>query len=710
MNPVPPALALAIATTATASSNPAMSGPSPALEAAPLPQATTTTMSFAEDLHRPTDLLLQGTHAIEGVDFAVPRGWDLVSDPVLHLDIEHSAQLDPDRSTLTVRIGDRPVASVRLSQDAAAGQRVDVPIRRDLLAEYNRLSLVVQQRTTSLCEDPHDPSLWARVGATSSLELTWRPARPELDLAQWPWPLFDPRGLGPLRIALADGTHFDTTTLQALADVGFALGRIAGYRHVEVHRSVPLEDQDEVVLLAIGTPETHPFVADVLRTTPHGADEGLVSWMPYGAHGGLALVVAGDDARTLRFATAAVASRDAARLGQGALARVGDIGPTAPPPSRQHPKPVPDAVDFTLADLGIASQTVRGLYAPPIVAPLKLTADSHPRVDARLTVRYAYAAQLDPKKSSIEVRFNGVAVRSARLDEPEGESDATLQVDIPEGTLVADGRLEVVFHLVPDVKATCEPPADDAAWATLHDTTTLHLPVDRVAELPDLSLLQNALWPYGTAVTGQGVDLVVDSDPDLDDAAAVLQFAAALGRVSTGDNVDLRAFPAAAETLERSRGREVVVLSGGDAHALWEPLASSGTITLLGNMARVGDAPRSGGQSMATFVEQILPAGDRSLLLLRAPTGRALLDLAARVGRAEEQFGLAGNAAVLNIDGKMRAMELVEPRQVGAWSWATRLRTALRAATPLTMLSLVGSGIIAASAFGAWVRRRGGHS
>jgi hypothetical protein len=229
----------------------------------------------------------------------------------------------------------------------------------------------------------------------------------------------------------------------------------------------------------------------------------------------------------------AVASRQAAL--SGTPARVDYVVDGRPPPSRRDPRPAPDVPVFPFAALGLPDTTVRGFYTPGLRVPLVLDGDASLRPGgASALVRYSYAAGLDPRLSAMEVRLDGVAIKSVSLDDPAGETGATVRVALPDALVSPSSNLEIGFSLFPADYDACVYASDATLWATIHADSTLTLPRDGVADLPDLGLLRHGLWPFHLGKDG-GVVAALPDRPGASDVGAGFQLAAALGRWSTAD-------------------------------------------------------------------------------------------------------------------------------------------------------------------------------
>ncbi len=673
-------------------------------EPAPIAPPEGVVIGFSSHLHVRSDLLMTGLNATEGVTFQVPRAVALESDPILTLDFEHSDQLDPDRSTLTIRVGDLVVATARLDATNATGGRIQVPLPRDVLGAFNRLVIDATMRSTSNCEDPADPALWTRLRARSSILMPWMPEEAKADLTDWPWPLLDDHGYGPMEVAPLDLGSVTAADLQHAVWLGFAFGRHASYRHLVVHPPVAAVEDATVPVIAFGAGTRHALFAEALAAIDHLPGSGVVR-----VDAAPPLVrLAGGDPASVASAVRAMASRHVGRLGAGDSASVRDYPSVEPPPAKFDPLPVPTDDRFTLADLGIRSQTVRGIYPPPVAVPLRMYANARPKVGTWIDVDYAYGAGLDPSGSALEVRLNGRTIRTVPLDAPGGEQGASVRVEVPEGSMDPDSRLEFAFHFALQGREICTPVSDATLWGSILETTTLTIPRDFVADLPDLALLHNGMWPFGEAAGTRGVEIVVDAAPDGHDLASAMMLGGILGRVSHGSGLNLTVL-SADQVPESTPNRLRILMSNGGPHPLLERLLSTGALTLFAAPGKPG-APPVGNPRHTSWIEEFFPSATATepWLALHGTDPDGLRDLLLRLDRANEQVGLTGNAAILTSDGDLEGVSLVERRTIGALSWDSRLRYALRNSIGAILVAMVLTSAVIAGWFTRWVRRHGG--
>lgn len=667
-----------------------------------------TRIGLEKDLFQNRDLTLQGVSAVETLAFPLPRNWELAADPELHLYFGHSSTLLEDRSTLTVRVNDQGVGSLALSPINATDGELIVRIPRHMLKDFNTLSFVVDQHYTRDCEDPFDPSLWTRVARTSALDFTYRTSPVIPDLRDFPYPFFDRRGYGPMRLTLVHPGPIDPGTAAAAGDLAFALSRIADYRGLEFSAPVPVVENAETGALLIGTPQEVPEILRFLKAEDIAGP--VVAEAANPADPSLpVLIITGPDAAAVGTATRALASSSRYQALAGSIARISNEAQGQPPAPEAGVRPVPAKESYRLAELGMKDTTVRGFYAPPITIPLILPADSRPRtMGGQLTIHYSYAAQLQTGLSSLEVMVNNVSLRSVPLDQAAGEERASIKLDIPPDILSPYSEIKVLFHLYHKDFGSCVRVADRHLWGTVWADSTLELPLDRYSYLPDLSLLQYRYWPVFQE-QGETWITMVDA-PTADDLAAGMQVAAEMGRRSTTESWMVHL--GMSSSVPTNATRRILLLSWKVPHGLYDRLAQAGRITSSGELSRrlaVDGSILLDTDLEASYrtLEEVMEEPEVANLVLRAPDPRSLLALSVQVGRPETLQQLAGNLAVIGPDGQVRTLSVVERRLVGNIPAASTGRIYLQEDWIILGLG-VPLALLLAALVGRAVRRRGG--
>jgi hypothetical protein len=669
---------------------------------------------FGGDLGLSTDLLLEGERAAAEVVFPLPRAWTVVSDAVLNLQLEHSGALLPDASSLVVALNEQPVATVPLAGDAGEGVSVDVRLPSALLQPWNRISLRATQRARPTCEDPFDPSLWTRVLRESSIGFAWSPnPLGEPDLGDLPYPFFDETGFGPARVAIAAGDAPTPAVVHAAGVLGLALGRWAAYRRVQVAPPVADLRDASTHVLVVGTPADNPLVAQLLGDTVLDAGEGWVRVLANPHHPGLAvLVVAGADDAGVAKAAAAVGGRQRAELLSGATSRVRFVAEAGPPTSRELPRTAPPSDSYTLRELGMDSVTVRGFHTPAVRVPLGLEGDALAHPDsAEVTLVWGHAPGLDPRLSALEVRLDGATVGAIALTDAAGTSRREATVPLPAERLAPDSVLDVRFHLVPAGIAPCEVPSDGTLWATLHADTSLVVPRDHLAELPDLSRLRHHAWPFTLEPERGETFITVPDHPTPSEVSAGLSLAAELGRQSRAEDASLRLLVASEAPLAGTAAH-LVLLEGGARHDGIRALEQRAALRYSGN--------RLQGESGAWIelatqglirgsVEELLdPDGSaRAVLVVRALNGDALLPLVGSLSETTTLAELHGDVALWSED-RWVALDVRERRSVGTRAVRAQLVDTARRHWGLLGVAVLGAALFLSALRRAWARAKGG--
>ncbi len=679
----------------------------------PLPGAESRfNVRFDQALHVRTDRLLEGVSAATHVDFTVPGAWDLLDDPVLDLRFGHSAALQPDRSHLTVSLNGTAVSSVALDATNGADGRLRIVLPRALLNPYNQLTFRAVQHYGATCEDPFDPSLWTQIGKNSGMEMVYRRRPVVPDLATLPFPLVDPTGYGPTVLTLVLAPKPSSATLQALGALGVAYGRLADYRGVQVADAVAALEDAQTHALLVGTFGETPEIRLLLGDVSPKPKEGLVALLPNPSDPTRAvLVVTGADAEGLRRAALTLASENRRVLLSGAQARVEHAADGRPPRSRRDPPVAPPTPRFNLDAIGLGDRTVRGFHTAPITVPIELEGSAAVRPGgAEATLHYAYAAGLDPRLSAMEVRLDGVSLKSVPLD-PKGSDDSTLTVTLPDAVMRPRSRLEVAFTLFPGNFDVCHFTSDRTLWGTVFADTELRVERDQVAMLPDLGRLRYGAWPFTLDAADGAVVVALPDQPTADDASAGFLLAAGLGRWSTAEVPALQLLSAGDVTFDDARDRHFVLLSDGAPHALLTALTRDGGLSVTGAAHRT---LVEGGQRVLSVsvrdtggrIEEVLhPSNtDKATLVLTTARGGDLRDLVDAVIAPERTAALSGTAALLGERGTLRTLDSGTPHQVGSYSIGASFLRTLSQNWILIGIAMVAGALLFTQAKRAWVR------
>ena len=715
-----------------AAAQPAAAQPAAAQPVAPADAAAAvigevTEVFFDQDLEISSDIMLQGITATETISFRVSNRWKLLRDPVVEIHFDHSESLVRERSSLTIWVNNQGLASVPLTEENARDGRIKVRVPRSILydAGYNDLKFKVVQHIADECEDPFDPALWTRVSLDSNISFghTTDPVEPEL--ANFPAPFFDPLDYGPMKIALAGPAELSADQLDAVGLVGFAFGRHADYRGVEV--AAPVEDPSQATshLLIVGTADKNPLVARYVDRGALRPGVGTVVSLPNPANPKYGvLVVTGGDAIGVLKAAEAIASDDRYELLAGTKSDILDVEDVVPPESRRSPAALPFArsgemAKSSLEELGMANRTVRGFDSPPVQVPLRLEGDAQVQIDgARVAIDYAYAAGLDTRLSTMEIRLDDVTLRSVSLNRKEGEEKNRIWVDLPFELMEPDSQLEIIFHLFPINFDPCVYVNDKHIWATVFASSEVHIARDRIAELPNLGLLKYDLWPLNTALADDGLVVIVPDRATAADGSAAMHLLAELGSRSATVRPDFRVVAGGGAFADDKGTQDIVLLVNEGAHTAYKSLVDRKLVTTSGDLDRVATEDGKkvlearNGANIGTVEQVVLRSGidGRTALVVCSNTAAGLLELVHDLSNPSILGGMSGGLSVVDGGAELRNLDLGAKVTLGNRTLASQLKQTIRGSWGLLGMGVLISAVLLAMIVQGWASRRGGHT
>ena len=271
-------------------------------------------------------------------------------------------------------------------------------------------------------------------------------------------------------------------------------------------------------------------------------------------------------------------------------------------------------------------------------------------------------------KADLEVYWNDVLLRQVPMEHYAGSRGFVLSASIPAPALRPDNVLTVAWN----GRSGASGP-----FVMLRGTSTLFLPREYVVELPDLALLQSALYPFSLRADLSGLVIGVPQGEEW--MPALCELATVIGRLVPAERFLLRVAPNS-EALAAG-GRDVILLEEGDDPG---PLP-------LPDLTRL---PRGTSWGRLPFLQEVeSPRGDgRYVLRIRARTP-ALLRVAARsLGEAAVRQRLSGDTAFLAAEGPLN-FRLGPRRTIAEISYLTRLGAWLREhwlALPLILAATSG--------------------
>ena len=548
----------------------------------------------------------------------------------LRLRFEHSPALDGERSFLAITLNHGVLRSLRLEAQNAGPTELVVPLVPETLREENQLVISVEQfSTTGLAE-----AEWTIVRSASLLSIPFERRRVERSLTDLPEPILRRRSFEPRRLTVLLPSRPSTATLEATARTLASLTSRVAPAPVTLAFAHSLREL-ETPAVAVGTPQEQPALRE-LGSLGEGAAKaspstGMVALLlEAGPNLQPLLVVTGQEPAAV--AKAALALFSAPRRKGSRLLLV----PVAPRPRptarREWLHFIPPANSFSVDEAG----DPRAELAVTDDLPARVRMKAPP--DARF-LPYGHRATLSfdtlpalasDAKADLEVYWNDVLLRRVPMEPKARQRSFTLSVPIPASALKPEDVLTVAWN----GRSGATGP-----FVKLRGDSTLFLPREYVAELPELALLRSGFYPL--SLRADLSDSVVGVPESEDTIPALCELAVLLGRLLPSDQFLFRVAP--------------VVAGPGRQRAEPDP-SRSGRFAQRPRAARPQALParRITPPAAARPGARVASRGDGHYVLgLRAAT-TVLLRVAARsLGEPSVLQGLSGDTAFLAAEGPL---------------------------------------------------------
>ncbi len=652
-------------------------------------------IDLEEHLFIAKDLTLNGIAGYYRLDFSIPRTWKPVDGSKLELVLSHSPSLIPALSSARVILNGTVIYTVRLDEGNQLATKYIIEIPTDQLKEFNALELVANQHYMIECEDPFDPTLWTAVSKNSKIHVHYRPVAPFVDLAAYPYPIFDEWDFSRTMLHFVLPSQPSAQTLRSIARLQVALGRQINWRKVDfdVTTVTPTTYNGHTVL--VGTPDENPAIMALMDLPPEkqfplmlergrgfstpggtrvGDSEGVLIFTYHPENPDLSLlIVSGNTPAGVEKAIEALAVLPYERGINGQALVVQSVQPRPQVEERIKETHIPLKDEFTLEEIGFDDLTVRGFYASPIMLDLLEHADAHP-VDFKQKFKlvYSYGAQLQNRLSSLEIVFNGVSIGSKNLNNPEGENLAELTVDIPARLIAPHNRLVIRFHLYPDNFFYCGRTGDRHLWATVHKTSTLTMPRNFYTHLPDLGLLRYEWFPYTMYQDLQQTTIVVPDHPSAMDWAGLLTVSNELGRATISDGILLDAYTFSNLPSEAKANDHLIVIDSSPSAEVVKKLVGNTRLYYNSETNRVMKTIedrelKSIHFATAGIIEQIVSPfnEERTVLLLRGQDDESLKQALESVADPAKRAKLEDNLAFAYSDENLKSVKTADKKLFG---------------------------------------------
>jgi Bacterial cellulose synthase subunit len=573
------------------------------------------------------DVRLAGTSDSRRIPFNCEADWKARAGSELHLFVDHSPELDANRSFLSVSLNQGILRSFRLDASNRDGAEVVIPLPAAMLRRSNELLLSVEQFAAAGSERP-----WTTVRAASFLTLEYDRAPPPPAVKDLPRPLVDPLSYRPQTLFVLSPARPSGETIEA---TGRIVAQIAARLAPKPLRVVTVASPAEAggAVLAVGTPSEQPAIASALAGRSLDPAAGAVLARRGPAPPPMVVVTAASP-EAVRSSADGLLER-AAGL-EGAFATVPPAPPPLPAEPREWKDTVPPRSRFSLADLGYRPGQLALTRDAPVSIAVRTTPDARFIADAhRVFLELALLPELfrDPA-TRIEAAWNGASVGAFPVSglEPPMLSAA---VRIP-AALLRPRNVLTLRVTGGDALSTRAP------LAVVSPETAFYLPRAYSARLPDLSLLASSFYPFSIRADLSDVIVVVPDAPADAAFALVCELSGQLGRLVPSDRLAFRV----------RRASQLRAAERASAHLL---LFETGERRSLVDAPALDWSRLPGGAALrAAPMLQELPSPwnrQRFVLRLRAASAAALLDALRRLAETPVLARLGGDTAFLGSSG-----------------------------------------------------------
>jgi hypothetical protein len=510
--------------------------------------------------------------------FTKPKSWAMQGGTHISVAFQHSSSLLPERSSLNVLVNNRILKTIPLTKANMNRTVANIPIPLEILKDENTLTFQVDQHYTYRCEDPLADDLWTALLPETSLHLNYNLKPAELDLAKFPYPLFDPLGYGHTKTGyvVPNGVKWSSDSLSALAMVTATVGKSVSWHPSHV---APLEPTAmygaKSNLVIVGTPSENPAINQLRlpkSLSELGQTDGLIALIHHPSFPDkVVLVVTGNTPEAVKRAAGFLAQSPGNKLMSGTYTVVKDHKPAGVHPYRHWPGFI-QGTGATWEELGLDTYTTRGYTSLPILYTVKRMPDLwiKPNGKAKLRTVYSYSSQLETGQAKLEIMLNGKAIRSIPLANVKGETAAVDEVDIPVQEVFTYNDVEYRFHIFPEKYEECRFVTDKHIWGTIHNASAMSFDAEVRTPLPDIGFMNDNGYPFTAHPDLSQTLFVLPDNPTEGHWNVLLQVVNRLGRVSpttTGFQTSVRSASTVTEGDKLSKN--LVVIGGQELETTW---------------------------------------------------------------------------------------------------------------------------------------------
>jgi hypothetical protein len=431
--------------------------------------------------------------------FPIRPGMVITGPPQVTLYYTYSDTLMDGTGSVTILLNDVPLISRKLPFTAAIGKPLVATFPSYLLKRgFNELRIMTRQRSIDGdCRDIDHAGNWLKISPKSTLFIPVS-ARQHYPIAMYPYPLLDTLAVNAVQSTWYLPPSPDKTDIAAMLHIASDWGSRESGRDLPIKISTGSPSSENGNQLIIGKTSSWKSLTDAQPSNGTGYVESLpTSETDQRAR----LLVTGPDPEGLLKAAHLLSTRDSISQLETMAAEI-SYSPLMPNPDDKAFKGT-----FTLRDLGYENLKLTGAWHQSGAITLKRPVRCLLGRDAKIKIKFRHSATLNPLRSLMTIKVNGLQVASTILN-PENANDpkkGILEAYIPV-TEVQKDTWVISFELYHDLGTLdCSKTYDDVAWTVIDGSSEISLTNGSIKGMPSLEnfpylvksdgkLMQPVMW------------------------------------------------------------------------------------------------------------------------------------------------------------------------------------------------------------------------
>ncbi len=440
--------------------------------------------------------------------FPIRPGMIITGAPQVTLYYTYSDTLSDGTGSVTILLNDVPLISRKLPNAATVGKPLIAVFPSYLLKRgFNELRVVSRQRSIEgECKDVDHLGNWLKISPKSTLYIPVSP-RQNYPIAMYPYPLLDTLAINAVQSTWYLPPSPKNSEIAAMLQIASDWGAREPGRDLPIKVSTASPSTDAGNQLIIGLVGSWQELTEAKPSNTTGYVESLpTNQIQQHAR----LLVTGPDPEGLLKAAHLLSTRDAIAQLDTQAAEI-SYSPLMPNPDDKSFKGT-----FTLSDIGYSNIKLTGAFHQTASITIKRPIRCNLGRDTKIKIRFRHSATLNPLRSLMTIKVNGLQIASTVLnpDNANSAKNGVLEAYIPLPELQKDTWV-ITFELFHDLGSLdCSKTYDDIAWTVIDGSSEITLNDGKIKGMPSLEnfpylvksdgkLMQPVMWLSDTPSDAQ---------------------------------------------------------------------------------------------------------------------------------------------------------------------------------------------------------------